>query len=226
MGRLSTLELMAIKPTHINELWGMIAGYERPTVTHSLRPARESCEACHWPEARHDDTIRTKYRYAADAKSTEGKTTLQMHTGSGPTLASGDKDVTPHAPRRRRCQGIHWHIAQDVEYVALDPQKQKIALVEVRGYDGKVKATYFDATAGVSRADAEKMPRSDGWIASTATTPWAIRSPIRRGSSTTRWRKDASIGACHRSRRARMRSSKNRRASAARTRSGRQNSRR
>ena len=47
MGRLSTLQLMAIKPTHINELWGMIVGYERPTLTHSLRPARESCEACH-----------------------------------------------------------------------------------------------------------------------------------------------------------------------------------
>src|SRR5271167_901758 len=27
MGRLSTLQLMAIKPTHINELWGMITGY-------------------------------------------------------------------------------------------------------------------------------------------------------------------------------------------------------
>ena len=160
MGRLSTLQLMAIKPTHINELWGMIAGYERPTVTHSLRPARESCEACHWPEARHDDTIRTKYRYGSDPKSTEGKTTLQMHTGLGPALASGDKDITPQLrPGGAIAKGIHWHIAQDVEYVALDAQKQKIALVEIRGYDGKVKATYFDATAGVSRADAERMPR-------------------------------------------------------------------
>ena len=33
MGRLSTLQLMAIKPTHINELWGMIVGYERPIHT-------------------------------------------------------------------------------------------------------------------------------------------------------------------------------------------------
>src|SRR5664279_585248 len=46
MGRLSTLQLMAIKPTHINELVGIITGYERPITTHSLRPARESCEAC------------------------------------------------------------------------------------------------------------------------------------------------------------------------------------
>jgi NapC/NirT cytochrome c family protein len=160
MGRLSTLELMAIKPTHMNELWGMIAGYERPTVTHSLRPARESCEACHWPEARHDDTVRVKYRYGSDPKSTEGRTTLQMHTGAGPALASGDKDITPQLrPGGAVAKGIHWHIAQDVEYVALDPQKQKIPLVEVRGNDGKVKATYFDATAGVTRAQAEKMEK-------------------------------------------------------------------
>ena len=86
MGRLSTLQLMAIKPTHINELWGMIVGYERPVHTHSLRPARESCEACHWPEARHNDTMRVKYRYADDAKSTETRTTLQLHTGTGAGL--------------------------------------------------------------------------------------------------------------------------------------------
>ena len=160
MGRLSTLQLMAIKPTHFNELWGMIVGYERPTVTHSLRPARESCEACHWPEASHDDTVRFKYRYGSDPKSTQGRTTLQMHTGSALALTRADKEIPPQSrPGGAVAKGIHWHVAQDVEYVALDPEKQKIPLVEVRGYDGKVKATYFDATAGVSRADAEKMPK-------------------------------------------------------------------
>ncbi len=159
MGRLSTLQLMAIKPTHINELWGMIVGYERPITTHSLRPARESCEACHWPESRHDDTIRYKYRYGTDPKSTQGRTTLQMHTGAGPALNS-DKEITPQLrPGGAVAKGIHWHIAQDVEYVALDPQKQKIALVEILGNDGKVKATYFDSTAGVTRAEADKMEK-------------------------------------------------------------------
>ena len=32
MGRNSTLKLIAMKPTHFKELWGMIAGYERPTA--------------------------------------------------------------------------------------------------------------------------------------------------------------------------------------------------
>ena len=122
MGRLSTLQLMAIKPTHINELWGMIVGYERPITTHSLRPARESCEACHWPEARHNDTMRVKYRYDDDAKSTENRTTLQLHTGTGAGLASGDKETDVQlSPVTGVAKGIHWHIAQDLEYVALDP---------------------------------------------------------------------------------------------------------
>ena len=30
MGRNSTLKLIAMKPTHFKELWGMIVGYERP----------------------------------------------------------------------------------------------------------------------------------------------------------------------------------------------------
>ncbi len=158
MGRLSTLQLMAIKPTHMNELIGMVTGYERPITTHSLRPARESCEACHWPEARHDDTVRVKYRYADDPKSMESRTTLQMHTGTGTSQASGDIEITPQLrPGGAIKKGIHWHIAQDVEYVAIGPQKQKMALVQVRGADGKVKATYFDASAGISRADADKM---------------------------------------------------------------------
>ena len=160
MGRLSTLQLMAIKPTHINELWGMLAGYERPTVTHSLRPARESCEACHWPEARHNDTLRVKYRYGDDAKSTEVRTTLQLHTGTGAGLASGSKDTSPQLdPGTGVAKGIHWHIAKHVEYVALDPAKQKIPLIEVRDAGGKLTATFFDPTAGISRADADKLPR-------------------------------------------------------------------
>ncbi len=159
MGRLSTLQLMAIKPTHIGELWGMIVGYERPTTTHSLRPARESCEACHWPEARHNDTMRVKYRYDDDAKSTESKTTLQLHTGTGAGLASGSMETAPQlSPGAGVAKGIHWHIAQDLEYVALDPTKQKIPLIEVRDANGKVTATYFDSTAGISRADVDKMP--------------------------------------------------------------------
>ena len=145
MGRLSTLELMLIKPTHLHELWGMIAGYERPTSTTSMRPARDSCEACHWPAVKHSDSVRTKVRYDTDAKSRETRTTLVMHTGTGEVRESGSK-------------GIHWHVAQEVTFVATDVQKQKIPWVQSRGADGKT-VTYFDPTAGVTPQALDKLEK-------------------------------------------------------------------
>ena len=145
MGRLSTLELMMIKPTHMHELWGMIVGYDRPAHAKTMRPARDSCEACHWPEQRHADTVRTKVHYGEDPKSLETRTTLVMHTGTGEVRQSGS-------------QGIHWHIGQELLYEATDVAKQKIPLVQVKGKDGKV-VTWFDASQGLTREQAEKLEK-------------------------------------------------------------------
>ena len=145
MGRLSTLELMLIKPTHMHELWGMVVGYDRPKHSRTMRPARDSCEACHWPEARHADTVRTKIHYADDPKSTETRTTLVMHTGMGEIRQSGSK-------------GIHWHIGQELTYAATDEGKQKIPWVQVKGEDGKV-TTWFDQTSGLTPQQVEKLEK-------------------------------------------------------------------
>jgi nitrate/TMAO reductase-like tetraheme cytochrome c subunit len=145
MGRLSTLELMLIKPTHMHELWGMVVGYERPTHAKTMRPARDSCEACHWPSVKHSDSVRTKTRYETDAKSRETRTTLVMHTAAGERREGGSK-------------GIHWHIAQEVTYASADPAKQKIAWVQAKGADGKV-TTWFDPTAGVTPQQVEKLEK-------------------------------------------------------------------
>ncbi len=145
MGRLSTLHLMGLKMTHVNELWGMIVGYERPTHAHTMRPARDNCEGCHWPAVKHSDSVRFKHRYADDPKSMETRYKLTLHTGFGEAREGASK-------------GIHWHIAQDMFYVATDAQKQKIPLVQVKEADGKLR-TYFDATMGISRQDAEKLPK-------------------------------------------------------------------
>lgn len=145
MGRLSTLELMLIKPTHMHELWGMVVGYERPRHSKTLRPARDSCEACHWPEVRHADTVRTKVHYGDDPKSTETRYTLRMHTGTGEVRDSGSK-------------GIHWHIGQELTYAATDDAKQKIPWVQAKDKDGKV-TTWFDPTAGVTLQQVEKLEK-------------------------------------------------------------------
>ncbi len=146
-GRKPTLHILAAKFVHVNRIWAMMAGsYGRPRQAAALRPLRESCEGCHWPSVVHDDSVRVRARYAIDEASTETRYKLTLHTGFGTV-------------RENNAQGIHWHIKQQVNYVALDPQNQQIALVEVIDDDGK-KTTYFDASLGVSRADLEKKAKS------------------------------------------------------------------
>ena len=133
IGRISTLHAMALKPEHVKELWGMIVGYERPTVSTTLRPARQNCEGCHNPSVVHLDLVDVKKHYDTDAASSETTTRLIVHTGAG-------------AIREKEAKGIHWHIASDVSFIATDPQRRSIPWVQVKGADGKV-TTYIDATA-------------------------------------------------------------------------------
>lgn len=145
MGRLPTLQLMTLKMGHYHELLGMITGYKRPLTATTLRPARDSCEGCHWPSVNHDDKVRTKIHYDTDAKSTEMRTRLVVHTGSGEA-------------REKATKGIHWHIDQNVEYVTDDPQKRTIPWVRITYTDGK-STTYFDAASKVAKAEMDQAPK-------------------------------------------------------------------
>ena len=146
MGRLSTLHLMALKPTHAKELWGMIAGYERPLHSSTLRPARENCEGCHWPQAEHHDTVAVNKRFAQDSKSSEADFRLTLHT-------------TANVERENpwKLSGIHWHIANDVEFVTTDPQARTIPWVQIRRPDG-TKVTYIDRESKLTAAELGKLP--------------------------------------------------------------------
>jgi hypothetical protein len=145
MGRLSTLHLMALKPTHAKELWGMIAGYERPLHSSTLRPARENCEGCHWPQSEHHDSVAVNKRYGADAKSSETDYRLILHT------TAGVERETPW-----KVTGIHWHIANDVEFATADPQARTIPWVQIRRPDG-TKVTYIDKESKLSAAELGKL---------------------------------------------------------------------
>jgi hypothetical protein len=145
MGRLPTLQLMTLKAAHYHELFGMVTGYKRPLTATTLRPARDNCESCHWPEVNHSDKVRTKVHYADDAANTETRTRLIVHTGSGEA-------------RDKATRGIHWHIAQNVEFATDDVQKRTIPWVRITGKDGKT-TTYFDAASKVSRAEMDQKPK-------------------------------------------------------------------
>jgi hypothetical protein len=103
--------------------------YPRPIVAapDQLLPARETCEQCHFPEKLHGDRIRQIVEYADDEKNTPSVTTLHVHVGGGDG-------------RRGLATGIHWHmnIANAIEYIAADKDRQTIPYVRMTDGQGVV----------------------------------------------------------------------------------------
>ncbi len=94
-----------------------------PTPVENLRPARETCEHCHWPAKFHGSRLVVNTHYDDDSANSAVTNVLMMNVGGG----SGD-----------RASGIHRHMAIDVEYVALDHERDSIAYVKSTDQDGTV----------------------------------------------------------------------------------------
>jgi NapC/NirT cytochrome c family, N-terminal region len=99
-----------------------------PSPVQNMRPARDTCEQCHWPEKFHGDKIRRIAEYGNDEKNSESLTTLRVHVGGG-------------SERVGMAQGIHWHmnVANEVEYIATDEKRQIIPWVRVKNSQGQVR---------------------------------------------------------------------------------------
>ena len=123
MGRNSTLHLMALKPTHAKELWGMIAGYERPITSGTLRPSREACESCHYPTVEHHDSVAVKVHYATDPESSESRT-RSCCTPASDVIRQGSPGASTGTSQN------------EVRFVSPDPQRREIPWVEVTKPDG------------------------------------------------------------------------------------------
>jgi hypothetical protein len=89
------------------------------TPVKNMRPARDTCEQCHWPEKFVGNLDRTFYHYLSDDANTPFAVQLLLKVGGGGT------DGPP--------TGIHWHVNKDekVEYIATDAQRQVIPWVRV-----------------------------------------------------------------------------------------------
>ena len=99
-----------------------------PSPVHNLRPARDTCEQCHWPEKFHGDKVEVIHEYGDDEKNTENLTRLMVHVGGG-------------SQRLGVSSGIHWHmsVANEIDYVATDDQRQTIPYVRVKDAKGNVR---------------------------------------------------------------------------------------
>jgi len=95
-----------------------------PSPVHNLRPARETCEQCHWPTKHVGDKLKVYTLFADDEKNTETKTVMLMKVGGQFGTVSS---------------GIHWHVDRGVQIrYKSDPSREKIYEVEMKTADGKV----------------------------------------------------------------------------------------
>jgi mono/diheme cytochrome c family protein len=112
--------------------------YTFPIRATDLRPARETCERCHFPEKFSDDSLRQILHYADDVDNTPTTTYLVLKTGGG-------------SKRQGLGRGIHWHIVNQVYYLPLDPEEQSIPYVRVIQDDGSV-SEYVELGSGIDPA--------------------------------------------------------------------------
>jgi len=97
------------------------------TPIKNLRPARETCEECHWPQSFVGNLDRTFTYFQSDASNSPYSIRLLLKIGGSD-------------PRQGPVGGIHWHNlpGNKVEYVATDNARQKIPWVRVTDAQGHV----------------------------------------------------------------------------------------
>lgn len=97
-----------------------------PSPIENLRPARETCEQCHWPIKFVGDKLKVIPSYGEDEANTEYKTVLLLRVGG--------------IEGQNNSHGIHWHVdpGNQIRYRS-DPSRETIYEVELTEADGTVK---------------------------------------------------------------------------------------
>jgi hypothetical protein len=102
-----------------------------PTPVRNLRPARETCEECHWPERFEGNRLRVFPSIAEDKDNTMTLTVLLMHIGGGGSrgihgVHAGRGPMIEYAPAGEDRQTIPWVKYKDTVYLAADTKPEQV----------------------------------------------------------------------------------------------------
>ena len=94
-----------------------------PSPVENLRPARETCEECHWPTRFSGDRLKVRVHYEEDEANTELTSVLLVKVGG---------------IHGRESSGIHWHVdpRNEIRFLA-DRKRENIYDVELTTPEGK-----------------------------------------------------------------------------------------
>ena len=164
-----------------------------PSPVENLRPARDTCEHCHWPERFTGDKLLVKTKYADDEQNTPATTVLLMKIGGRTTPGHGRH---PRPPPR----------SVGADRVRLDrraaPGHPAGHVHRGRRQEGRVRLRRGQDDAG----GAARRPSGGRWTAWTATTGPRTPSSFPSARWTRRSRPGASTGSSPSSRSRRSRS--------------------
>lgn len=118
-----------------------------PTPVHNLRPAQDTCEQCHWPKKFYGGQLKVFTHFGNDKKNSVRQIRMLIKTGGG--------DPATGAP-----EGIHWHmnIANKIDFVASDDQRQVIPYIRVEDQQGRV-TEYFAKDSTMTKDQIAKAQR-------------------------------------------------------------------
>jgi hypothetical protein len=125
----------------------VLGNYDRPipTPVRGLRPARETCEECHWSAKSWGSVLYQRPHFRYDEKATPEQISMLLKVGGGQGAFGS---------------GIHWHMAieNEVTFVADDDHQQSIPWVRVKRRDGTV-AEYTRTEKAPDPARLAKLPK-------------------------------------------------------------------
>ncbi|MEW6427601.1 MAG: NapC/NirT family cytochrome c [Thermodesulfobacteriota bacterium] len=95
-----------------------------PSPVEHLRPARDTCEECHWPSKFHGKKIKEFVHFTNDDQKNPTINAMALHIGG-------------RNPKSNTFEGIHWHVSDNnkVTYLA-NKKRTKIIKVQVVRDDG------------------------------------------------------------------------------------------
>jgi len=104
-----------------------------PAPVEHLRPAQDTCEACHWPEKFHGKKVKQFVSYTNDDQENPDIQEVALHIGGRNPLTDS-------------FEGIHWHVSNNVkvEYESLDEKRTSIGRIKVTKPSGVTEEYSLD----------------------------------------------------------------------------------
>ncbi len=117
-----------------------------PAPVEHLRPARDTCEACHWPEKFHGKKTKKFLSFANDNQKEANVQEISLRIGG-------------RNPYTDTFEGIHWHVSKDVkvEYQSLNKTRTAIGKIKVTKPNGITEE--YDVPGGSK----EKVAGAGSW---------------------------------------------------------------